>query len=79
MRSSFYTAAAGAAGNMQRISVISNNMANVNTNGYKSKNSVFSDLIYTALAAQNDNIEKGHGIRMDKTPYILYRFTQFDN
>lgn len=27
MRSSFYTAAAGAAGNMQRISVISNNMA----------------------------------------------------
>ena len=73
MRSSFYTAAAGAAGNMQRISVISNNMANVNTNGYKSKNSVFSDLIYTALAAQNDNIEKGHGIRMDKTDSLTYQ------
>ena len=73
MRSSFYTAAAGAAGNMLRISVISNNMANVNTTGYKSKNSVFSDLIYTALAAQNENIEKGHGIRMDKTDSLTYQ------
>ena len=73
MRSSFYTAAAGAAGNLLRISVISNNMANVNTAGYKSKNSVFSDLIYTALAAQNENIEKGHGIRMDKTDSLTYQ------
>lgn len=53
---------------MQRISVVANNMANVNTNGYKTKNSTFSDLVYTALeGAEGGTIKKGHGIRMEKT------------
>lgn len=67
MYSSFYTAALGAKGQQTKMDVIANNLANVNTNGYKSKNAVFSDLVYTNLnASQNaqTRLKAGNGIKV---------------
>ena len=46
MNASFYTAARGAMTQQDRMNVISNNLANVNTIGFKAKNAVFSDLMH---------------------------------
>ena len=46
MNASFYTAARGAMTQQERMNVISNNLANTNTIGFKSKSAVFSDLMY---------------------------------
>lgn len=72
MRSSFYIAAAGAEGHQAKMGVIANNMANSNTHGYKSKNAVFSDLVYTAMEADGvERGQKGHSIRLQKTESTL--------
>ena len=45
MNQSFYVGALGAGNCTEKLSVISNNLANVNTNGFKPKTTVFSQLI----------------------------------
>lgn len=49
MNMSFYTAAVGAGSQQLKMDVVANNLANVNTKGYKSKNLVFSELMYRNL------------------------------
>ena len=44
-----YTAAAGMTAQQQNIDVISNNIANVNTNGFKQDRAEFQDLVYQSL------------------------------
>ncbi|PIF04090.1 MAG: flagellar basal body rod protein FlgG [Arcobacter sp.] len=44
-----YTAAAGMVAQQQNIDVISNNIANVNTNGFKKDRAEFQDLVYQSL------------------------------
>lgn len=46
MNASFYTARQGVMSQQEKMNVVSNNIANVNTTGYKSKDSVFQDLMY---------------------------------
>lgn len=46
MDTSFYTAARGVRTQQDRINVISNNIANLNTSGYKVHSSAFVDLMY---------------------------------
>lgn len=46
MDSSFYTAAQGARMRQKQMDVIANNIANINTMGYREKTPVFGDLIY---------------------------------
>jgi flagellar basal-body rod protein FlgG len=69
MYGSFYTAALGARSQQAKMDVISNNLANINTNGYKSKNAIFSDLVYTNLNANkeaNTNLQAGSGIKISQ-------------
>lgn len=66
MNASFYTAARGAMTQQERMNVISNNMANTNTIGYKSKSSVFSDLMYVVMHGQQD-VYHGTGVKMERT------------
>lgn len=49
-----YAAIAGLRTHMQNLNVIGNNVANVNTQGYKSARSVFETAIYTTLSGGSD-------------------------
>lgn len=70
MDASFYTAARGAMTQQEKFNVISNNMANVNTYGYKSKSSVFQDLLYynmRAAAGEVTQLTNGTGTMLNHT------------
>lgn len=68
MNLSFYTAAVGAGGQQAKLDVIANNMANINTTGFKSSNPVFADLIYSNMSkVTNGKVQEGHAMRLDKT------------
>ena len=45
MNMSFYVGALGASDSQKKLDVIGNNLANINTDGFKPKNAVFSELI----------------------------------
>ena len=75
MNQSFYVGALGAGNCTEKLSVISNNLANVNTNGFKPKTTVFSQLINYNL---NDSegavteLQAGAGMKVQRT------YTGFD-
>lgn len=52
------------------LDVTSNNVANVNTVGFKSDRASFSDLIYTKKYRTED-VETGHGVKIDKTDLMF--------
>lgn len=67
---SFYTAALGAAGQQEKMNVIANNIANVNTDGFRSKNAVFSDLMYYNMRDEqgaDTRVKAGSGIALGRT------------
>lgn len=73
MTGAMYAAIAGLKAHMSKLNVISNNVANVNTYGYKSQRAVFSDAIYTtktsgtngtATAAGRNPSQIGYGVEM---------------
>ncbi|NBG88321.1 flagellar basal-body rod protein FlgG [Isachenkonia alkalipeptolytica] len=66
------TAATGMKSQQTNIDVISNNLANINTTGYKRQKAEFKDLLYANLRGANVNeagegepngLEVGHGVR----------------
>ena len=73
MTGAMYASIAGLKTHMQKLNVIGNNVANVNTNGYKSKRTVFQDSIYTqyssgangtnTMAGRNPS-QIGYGVRI---------------
>lgn len=70
MDTSFYTAARGVRTQQERVNVISNNIANLNTTGYKMHSSRFMDLMYynmrqpeTALTT----LQAGTGVMQERT------------
>ena len=70
MQQSFYTAALGAGSFNAKLSVIANNLANINNNGFKSKTVAFSDLLNYNLNDSADavtNLMAGNGIRVQRT------------
>ena len=70
MYQSFYTGALGAGSCMAKMSVISNNLANINNNGFKPMNSSFSDLLNFNLNDSEDAVTvlmAGNGMRMQRT------------
>lgn len=68
MKISFYTAAVGAKSGEAKLGVIANNMANLNTDGYKSKNASFADLIYTDMEEGGSGRGRlGHSSKLDRT------------
>ncbi|MCI1959311.1 MAG: flagellar hook-basal body protein [Clostridia bacterium] len=74
MNMSFYTAAAGASAQQSKLDVVANNIANINTRGYKSKTSSFSDLVYSNLSGaqgQNASLKIGSGAKIEKTGTVF--------
>lgn len=77
MMRSLWTAASGMSAQQTNIDVISNNLANVNTTGYKKKRAEFQDLMYQTMRQAGatsgvDNqvptgIQMGHGVRLAAT------------
>ncbi len=75
MYQSFYTAALGAGTCMAKMGVISNNLANINNDGYKPKTAAFSDLLNYNLNDSEGAVTElmaGNGVRMQRT-YSTYR------
>lgn len=58
MMQSFYTAISGLNGNKQWLDVISDNIANVNTIGYKAERVTFQDLVARSLTTFSNNVPK---------------------
>lgn len=79
MNQSFYIGALGAGNQQTNLNVISNNIANVSTVGFKSQYSAFSDLAYkqTRNTEGEDAVKTGSGTKvdhvktnMDSRPYV---------
>ena len=68
MNFSFYSGAVGASAMQSRLDVISNNIANINTVGFKSRNGIFADLVYNNMNGQagQGNLLYGAGSRLSK-------------
>lgn len=74
---SLWTAASGMIGQQSNIDTISNNLANVNTSGYKKVRADFEDLIYQTVRtagtpATEDTVvpvpvQMGHGVKLSAT------------
>ena len=71
MNMSFYTGAAGAGQFNKKLSVVSNNLANINNTGFKPKTIAFSELIHYNLNdsenAQTELLQTGAGTRGERT------------
>lgn len=66
MNASFYSGARGMITEQDKLNVISNNIANVNTVGYRAKSSIFMDLMYYNMHSQ-ERVTTGTGVRMQHT------------
>jgi flagellar basal body rod protein FlgG len=58
--------------------VIANNIANVNTTGYKPFRASLADLIYTTRDYQNEDTNYGHGVRMQKSDLMYEQGARHD-
>ncbi len=65
MNIAFYSAYTALQAYQENINSISNNLANVSTNGYKATSVNFDDLIYTQMDLNNKatNLMQGHGVK----------------
>ena len=75
MNFSFYSGAVGAMSHSKRLEVIANNISNTNTNGFKAKNGVFTDLVYKNMNAPDGaqtQLTYGAGVKMlkDDTDFV---------
>lgn len=75
MNMSFYVGAIGADNCLNKLSVVSNNLANVNNTGYKPKTAVFSELINYNL---NDDIEAVTELQAGASMRVQRTYTSFD-
>lgn len=78
MSQSLFTAAAGLQAQQQNIDTIANNIANINTNGYRRSRVDFNDAIYTAMQnsalpadGQTGNLQLGSGVIAETTRQIF--------
>lgn len=61
----FYTGVSGMTAYQQQLDVLANNIANVNTYGFKSSRASFDDLLYTKMNTKVEGDHKvGHGTRV---------------
>lgn len=70
MNISFYTGASGIIAQQEGMNIYSNNIANVNTVGYKSLRPSFADCLYTVQRATEEEWQTGHGQYVMKTDYM---------
>lgn len=69
MNIAFYSAATGMIAQQGGMNVTANNIANVNTVGYKALRPSFADCIYTEYRATEPEWDTGHGQYMNKTDF----------
>ncbi len=69
MTGAMYAAIAGLRTHMQNLNVIGNNVANVNTYGYKSARSVFKTSLYTSLNGGSDGTTVMGGVNPSQIGY----------
>ncbi len=69
MNIAFYSAATGMIAQQGGMNVTANNIANVNTVGYKALRPSFADCIYTEQRATEPEWDTGHGQYMNKTDF----------
>jgi flagellar hook protein FlgE len=69
----FSTPLSGLNASSSALATISNNLANINTDGYKSQNTVFSDVFYQNLGTSGNNnpIQTGFGVKVEGTSINL--------
>ena len=69
----FYSAKLGVLAQQENMNLIANNMANVNTVGFKSLRTSFTDLIYQNLnrAVADQPAMVGHGVKINKTDVVI--------
>ncbi len=67
----FYTATQGALEMQDAMDITANNVANISTTGFKPLRASFSDLIYTVRNKKNEDVDTGHGIKIDKTDLMF--------
>ncbi|TWJ18036.1 flagellar hook-basal body protein [Geobacter argillaceus] len=66
--SAMFTGVSGLLNNGEAINVIGNNIANVNTTGFKSSRTLFDDMLYTSIG---NNSQVGRGMAMQKIDNIF--------
>ena len=74
MIKAYYTATNGAISNKNYLDVISNNMANIQTEGFKKSKPEFSDLIYTNMRGAegaNTELKSGSGSKISKVDVVF--------
>lgn len=70
MNIAFYTGAAGMITQQDGLNIYSNNIANVNTVGYKALRPSFADCIYTVQRETEEDWQTGHGAYVNKTDFM---------
>lgn len=70
MNISFYTATTGLLAQQGAMNVYANNIANINTVGFKAERPSFSDCIYTLQRYNDENWQTGHGTYIAKTDFM---------
>jgi len=74
MIKAYYTATNGAISNKNYLDVLSNNMANIQTEGFKKSKPEFSDLIYTNMRGAegaNTELKSGSGSKLNKIDVVF--------
>lgn len=72
MNVAFYSAAAGMQAFQDKLDVTSNNMANLNTTGYKNMEVSFQDLLYTDMNTKAEgNHAQGHGSKVGEVNTVF--------
>ena len=64
MNNAFKTGASGLKSHQTRIDNIANNIANVQTTGFKKTDVEFEDLLYTQFDANDLSKVQGHGVKV---------------
>ncbi len=75
MNVGFFNAKSGVVAMQQGLDVISNNIANVSTTGFKDIRANFSDLLYTSKKEAYPEAQTGHGVKTAKTD-VMYKAGQ---
>ncbi len=70
MDMSFYTASLGARNQQEKMNIIANNIANVNSDGYLAKSAVFTDMMYYNMRDEEQvvtSVQAGSGAIVQRT------------
>ncbi|MBI1911755.1 MAG: flagellar hook protein FlgE [Deltaproteobacteria bacterium] len=71
MQSSLYTGISGLNANMSKLSVVGNNIANVNTVGFKGSRVIFDDVLSQTLSGGTGTNQIGLGVKMSSIQKIF--------